>query len=281
MGSDRVLRAITNDGAFRVLTVASTDTVAAVCHAQHVNGPIAATLADLVTGAVLVRETMAPELRLQAIVQAGDRKSRLVADTHPDGATRGLAQVAPGTREVEPGGVLQVMRTLHNGMVQQGVVAMPEAQGMSAALMEYMQTSEQIVSVIAVASVAAGGAVVRAGGFIVQLLPELSEAMLAIMTERLRAFPSMHELLGRGAMEPRELLHELLHDMPYGVVGERRAFFGCQCSEARLSASLATLPRKEVQSFIDAGKVLEICCDYCGHDYRIEPEVLRGLLSQN
>jgi redox-regulated HSP33 family molecular chaperone len=30
---------------------------------------------------------------------------------------------------------------------------------------------------------------------------------------------------------------------------------------------------------IDAGEVLEISCDYCGHEYKIAPQELKGLLA--
>jgi molecular chaperone Hsp33 len=44
-------------------------------------------------------------------------------------------------------------------------------------------------------------------------------------------------------------------------------------------AGLATLDRGEIQSFIDDGQVLEIACDYCGTEYQVAPDQLRGLLS--
>jgi redox-regulated HSP33 family molecular chaperone len=69
---DRAKRALTDDNAFRVITVDATETVRGVITAQKVSGEAARVFAELVVGAVLVRETMSPDLRVQAILQSGD-----------------------------------------------------------------------------------------------------------------------------------------------------------------------------------------------------------------
>src|SRR5262249_45708058 len=160
MQEDTVLRAITDDGAFRVITARTTATVRGAIRAQKVEGEVARVLADLLTGAVLVRESMAPDLRVQLILEASAR-ARLVAATYPDGLSRGLGQIAPGANvALDAGkGVLQVARTLHNGTLQQGVVPVTGAKGVSEALMRYMQLSEQVVSVIAVGAHEKDGAI--------------------------------------------------------------------------------------------------------------------------
>ena len=93
---DRVLRAMTDDGSFRVVATRTTDMVRGATAAQGVRGAAARTFGELLTGAVLVRESMAPDLRVQAVLQGDDRRSRMVADAHPDGMTRGLVQLAAG-----------------------------------------------------------------------------------------------------------------------------------------------------------------------------------------
>ena len=67
--TDSVLRAITDDGAFRVIVARTTDTVQHVLSAQGAQGNTGKNLGDLVTGAVLFRETMAPNLRVQGILK--------------------------------------------------------------------------------------------------------------------------------------------------------------------------------------------------------------------
>ena len=91
IGADSVLRAMTNDGAFRVITARTTHTVKQTLEAQGAVGDTARHLGELITGTILVRETMAPNHRVQGLYKTADRAGQLVADTYPDGDTRGLA----------------------------------------------------------------------------------------------------------------------------------------------------------------------------------------------
>jgi molecular chaperone Hsp33 len=267
---------MTDDGGFRVMTAITTETVRGVLRAQKVKGDLARTFADLITGTILVRETMSPGYRVQGIVHGADRSGVLAADSHPDGGTRGIVQRAP---RLGPGGALEMMRTLPHGGVAKGIVAMPDAIGVSSSLMAYLQESEQVVSVIAAGAVFDGDTLVAAGGYLVQLLPELSEAMLAIMTERLKDFPAIESILRDAAATPESLMQELLYGMPHTLLADSPLAYQCRCDAQRVLASLATLPRHEIKEMADAGKTLEINCDYCGTEYRIEPSQLRGLLA--
>jgi molecular chaperone Hsp33 len=283
---DTILRAITDDGAFRVITTRTTHMVRGAVAAQKAQGDVAQVLADLLTGAVLVRESMAPDLRVQLVLQA-EARARLVADTHPDGMSRGLVQIAPDATR-SPGeltlgdtSLLQVARTLHNGALQQGVVSIPDARGVSAALMRYMQLSEQVVSMIAVGCHVDDRGELVAGGYLVQVLPEIAEGPLMVMTERLKDFEDVVPLLARGTAEPQALMNELLYGMPYTIVGRGSVHFGCMCSHARLVASLASLPKADIESLISDGQMIDASCDYCGKKYQFAPEHLRGLLAES
>ena len=117
-----------------------------------------------------------------------------------------------------------------------------------------------------------------AGGFILQLLPEVGEGPLAVLTERMRDFEKMEPLLASGAAEPEALVREILYGMPYAEVGRDPLRFGCNCSQARVAASIASLPKSEIQAMVDDKRLLEIGCDYCGRQYQMAPEQLRGLL---
>src|SRR5216110_1248696 len=107
---DTALRAFTDDGAFRVIAVRTTDTVREAIRAQKATGAVARLFGELLTGGILIRQTMSPDLRVQAILQGDDPKNRMVADAHPDGTSRGLVQLGGATKEMAIGrrGLLQV-----------------------------------------------------------------------------------------------------------------------------------------------------------------------------
>lgn len=281
--SDTVLRAITDDGAFRVITARTTQTVQLAIEAQGVTGATARHFGDLLTGSILFRETMAPSLRVQGILKGSGGSGSLIADSHPSGQTRGLVQLKGGKQEIEleQGAVLQLMRTLANGRINQGIVEVPENGGISHAFMAYMQTSEQVFSMLAVGTRFDGDRVVSAGGYMVQLLPEVGRGPLMVMTERLRDFESIDAQLDDVAFTPSWLLDELLYGMPFTRLEESQVRFECWCDELRVVSALASLSRADLEHLLSTSEVLEIACEYCKRDFRIAPARLRGLLEQS
>jgi len=274
---------MTDDHAFRVIVARSTDTVRGICQAQGLTGASAKTFSDLITATILFRETMSPGLRVQGILKGANDGGTLVADSAPEGATRGLVQKKKDGVDIvaTDGALLQMMRTLQNGSINQGVVQVPGDGGITTAMMAYMRESEQVDTMLAVGTTLnSDGSVAEAGGYMVQLLPELGRGPLAVMAERLEDFRTIDHLL-KPEFDPSWLRDELLYGMPFTKLDESSISFRCWCSESRLLGALATLNRGEIQEMIDDGKALEISCDYCTKDYNIQPASLRGLLSEN
>jgi len=279
---DSALRAMTNDGAFRVVVVRTTDTCQELLRVQHATGTTGQRLAELATGAILVRETMAPDYRLQALLRLADKRTRLVADSYPDGGTRGLISHPDPTRELSiEGGLLEIVRTLYSGDLHRGVVSVPEGGGMSQALMTYLQGSEQVASMLSVACVLEGERVVAAGGYLVQLLPEVGRGPLAIMAERLRDFEDIAPLLIQMNAAPGPLLDELLYGMPFTRLTESPLSWKCRCNTVRVMSSLSTLSKTDLTELVEAGRNIELSCDFCGHNYNVSPSQLVGLLEQS
>ncbi len=295
--SDEVVRVMTDDHGFRVIVCDTTETCRRILESQQATGDVARALADICTAAILVRETMAPSYRVQGILKVGAGLGSIIGDSFPEGNTRGLAQWRGGKQPFayQAGSVLQMMRSLPNGSMHQGIVDIEGASGLSQALALYLQESEQVVSVTAVGALfdepAGGGKDVshvelrRAGGYVVQLLPEAERPTHMIMTERLSDLPEIGILLARHVATTApdrklvtELLDELLFGMSYTELGRADLSFGCTCSEAALLSALATLGRAEIQSMLDQGENLDITCDYCRKDYVIAIERLRPLV---
>ncbi len=280
---------MTDDGAFRVIVARTTELCREICSAQGLTGETAQTMGDLLTGTILFRETMSPGLRVQGIVRSSEPKLSLVADSAPEGATRGLAQGTPGKNfKAGEGTLLHMMRTLHNGSINQGIVKISgpapnesDAGGISRGLMTYMKDSEQVDTMLALATrIDSDGKIVEAGGYMVQLLPEVGRGPLAIMAERLEDFRTIEHLLV-DSFDPKTLLGELLYGMAYTNLDDSKLNFSCWCSENRLLGALATLDKSELKSMVDDDEPLEIDCEYCHKHYVIRPHRLAGLLSSN
>lgn len=281
--TDAVLRAMTNDGAFRVVAARTTDTAHGIVAAQDLSGDIAHDMAELVTSAVLYRETMAPSLRVQCIIRFEEGAGQLIADSHPDGWTRGLLQSGsgdppPDVRKTRA--TLQMMRTLPNAELHRGVVEVPEGGNLSEAFMRYMQLSEQIVSMISLGAVLEGDRP-TSGGFVVQLLPEASEAEAAMetMTKRLEDFVEIKGRLQDADASPSVLIEQIFEGMPFTWLQSSDIRFGCHCSQLRVMTTLSVLDRSDIQELVEEGEPLSMSCDYCGATYSVETAQLQGLLT--
>lgn len=278
---DRVTRAMTSDGAFRVIAAITTETAIEAARAQGLSGSDALRLAELITGAVLLRETTSPGRRVQILVR--DRHGHvLVADALPDGTNRGI--VNPGSESATaPDGdtTLQVSYTMPNGALHQGLVAVPEGSDLSTALMRYMQQSEQWVSVIAVTALGDGGhGVAASGGYVVQLLPEAERPALYAMTQHLDALDSLPQLLREPETTSRELISRLLDGFDHAELADSPLRFGCTCSEERVLRGLASVGADDVRSMIESDVPLEVRCDACGRRYTIDPDHLRAFVAE-
>jgi len=127
-----------------------------------------------------------------------------------------------------------------------------------------------------------GDELVRAGGYVVELLPEAPEYGLAIMTARLENdFGQFPEKFREWEGSPVTLRDEILYGMDFAQTGHAEVRFGCECSRVRVLASLGTIGVEDLQEMISAGETVELSCDYCNTEYRVEPEELRGLLSSS
>ncbi len=277
---DVAVRAMTDDGSFRVVAVDVTQTARDAIAAQRAAGRDAAHFAELITGAVLFRETMAPDQRVQCVLHGSADSGRLAVDAQPEGRTRGLLARKGGAPEVllGPGARLEMLRTLPNRRGYRGVVEVPTGGTITAGVMEYLQTSEQIVSMVSIAApFDADGRLVRAMGYLLQLTPETRRGPLEVMTLRLQEFESITAQALDPAQGPRALVEELLYGMDYAVTAEVPVSFFCGCDGTKVLASLASLSRADLEDLLSSGEPIELNCDYCMRSYVVTPAQLRGL----
>ena len=280
--TDRVIRAVTQDGSFRVIAVRTTETAREGIRVHGLGGDEARAFGELLTGAVLIRETMAPGYRVQ-VVMSGEQGGSIVTDSYPDdGLTRGLVSRPCGVERVVQGesSLLKVIRTLPQGRVHQSVVE-AGAEGISEALMGYMQTSEQVTATLGVATVMDGDRVVASGGFVVQLLPECMQGPLMVMTERLNDFAQLGDFLVRHEASAETLLYELLYGFAHERLSDEAVVYGCPCSEERALGAVATLGADEIATAVSTGEVIDLTCEYCLRVWKFGPERLATLLAPN
>lgn len=279
--ADHVQRAMTNDGSFRVLTASTTETVRAVVAAQSVAGETVAEIANVITATVLVRETMSPENRVQILYRDANG-SQLVGDSYPEGKTRGLVRIKSGARGIEigAGGVLQVERIVRQGKSHQGLVSTADGDELVVALRNYFLQSEQVTTMVDLASVVRDGDVVGAGGYVVQLLPELTDPPLQAMNERLADIGRLEGLIEVQGAGPGRIMKAILGEGDHTLLADSPVSFHCPCDRQRVRVAAAALGRDEIEKLMADEEDLSISCDYCREPYTLVVDDYRHILDQ-
>ena len=144
----------------------------------------------------------------------------------------------------------------------------------------YYANSEQTPSSVALGVLMNKDNTVRqAGGFIIQLLPGASEAIISGLEAKLKEITSITTLLDVGNT-PEMILKYVLGDFDLELNDKLPVKFYCNCSKSRVEKALISVGRKDLQEMIDDGKPIEVNCHFCNHNYSFEVEELKEMLKQ-
>jgi len=106
----------------------------------------------------------------------------------------------------------------------------------------------------------------RAGGFIVQVMPDIEEETVAKLEERLKSIDSVTAMLERG-MTPEDILEYIFEGMGLEMMGTRPVRFHCGCNRAKTLRVIAGLDPKALDEWVGKGLETEVVCEYCAERY--------------
>jgi len=142
----------------------------------------------------------------------------------------------------------------------------------------YFYASEQIPSAVGVGVlVGKEGNVLAAGGFIIQLLPDIEEEVVAKLEEKLKNISSVTELLMEGHL-PEDILNIILGELGFDILERTDLKYECDCSQERFETAIIALGKDEINKLIAEGQSVEMVCHFCGKKYIIEESRLKELL---
>ncbi|MGL4972244.1 MAG: Hsp33 family molecular chaperone HslO [Culicoidibacterales bacterium] len=142
----------------------------------------------------------------------------------------------------------------------------------------YFTVSEQVPSAVAVGVyINPENEIESAGGFIIQLLPNASEATIQAIETALAKMPSTVELLHDG-QSPEQILTLLAGDDAH-ILETLPVKFHCQCSYERFSRGIITLGEDEIRNMIADGGA-QTQCHFCNEKYSFDVEQLEILLAE-
>lgn len=289
---DKLVRAITSDGAVKAVAVTTKDLTEKVRNI-HKTLPVAtAAIGRALAAASMMGNALKEEnasLTLQ--IKGGGPLGTVLAVSDHLGNVRGYVQNpqvdlplrADGKLDVGAAvgaeGTLTVIKDL--GMKEPYIGSVGLLGGEIAEdLAAYFVESEQIPTACAMGVLVDRDQSVRAaGGYIVQLLPGAGEDVIAKVEGGVLAAGPVTALLDQNT-DPEALLRTVLSDFEVEILETSPIGYQCYCSRDRVERALISMGVSELEDLLAEQGGCELGCQFCDQVYRFTGEELQALIDR-
>lgn len=186
----------------------------------------------------------------------------------------GKLDVGRAVGGAESPGVLTVIRDIGLKEPYSGQVELVSGE-IAEDLTYYFAVSEQTPSSVALGVLMnRNNTVAQAGGYILQLMPDIEDPVVTALEQRLGATESVTTMLSQGHT-PESMLEQILTGFDLSLAPERiPAAFFCNCSRERMEKALVSLGGKEMDKLIAEDEPVEMNCHFCNSKYQFSPNDL-------
>jgi molecular chaperone Hsp33 len=292
MTGDHVVRATALDGKVRAFSIRATELVEELRRRHDTYPAASAALGRTAMGALLLAAASLKEEEqvLTVEVRGGGPIGRILCTANGRGEVRGLVgnphahaeSRRPGKLNVAgvvgTEGYLSVTRDLGMREPYRGTVELQSGE-IGEDLAYYLARSEQTPSAVGIGVfVVPDGSVEAAGGFLVQLLPGLSDEEVAAVEREISALPHPTSMI-RDGLTPHQVL-ERIFPGGFEPLDEYPVRFLCPCTRERFESAIVTLGGQEIQRLIEEEEkdFTEVVCHFCNEAYRFSPDQMREIL---
>lgn len=290
-----MLRATAHDGLVRAFALDASGAVDELQRRHQTYPAATAALGRIAIGALLFGAMLKEEDHLVTVrIKADGPAGTLLASANGRGEVRGLiGNPQPNVEQSRNGklnvagvvgttGELTVTRDLGLRQPYSGTVALVSGE-IGEDLAHYLMRSEQIPSAVGIGVfVQPDGTVAAAGGYMVQLLPGVSEGVASEIEESIRALPHPTTLLRNGDT-PERMLGRIFGTDGFDVLGRTPVRFACPCSRDRAERAILLLGAETVSELVEdaaATGQAELKCEFCMELYHFTASELEVLLGQ-
>lgn len=146
-------------------------------------------------------------------------------------------------------------------------------------LANYFFYSEQIPSIVGVGVLVGKDlSVKRAGGFIIQLLPNPDEEFVDKLEEKIKTIKSVTEMLELN-MSPEEIMNSIFKDVEdIEILDKTDVKYNCDCDKDRFYKGLITLNKEEIKEMLKEDKEIKAKCNFCHKEYTFVEEDFKDFL---
>lgn len=290
---DHVLHGLIHDGKFRCAIAILTDTVKEA-QRRHNTDPLATiALGRALAAAALVGSNLKQQFEYVSLSFLGNGPLRhVVSEFIAPGSLRGyvahpqLNQVIEDPQnppksvgEALGVGTLTVRRALSGEVHPYSGVAVMVSGEIGEDVAQYYVESEQIpTSIMVGVKLDQNGAVLAAGGILVQKMggADETEELLAGLEKRLEEIPSISGLIAQG-FDGQAIFEKLTANAAAEELEIKAVSFQCLCSRDRMALSLRSLNKKELEELYHEIGKLEVTCHYCRSSYSYSLDEIIGL----
>lgn len=287
-----MVRATALNGRVRAFSMSGTGLVEELRRRHDTSPVVTAAIGRTAMGALLLAAASLKEAHqvLTVDVRGGGPAGRLLATATGSGEVRGLVgnprahaeSVRPGKLNVSgvvgTNGYLAVTKDLGMREPYSGMVELLSGE-IGDDLAHYLVRSEQTPSAVGVGVfVVPEGFVEAAGGFLVQLLPGLSETEAAQIEGEIAKLPHPTRLI-RDGLTPEAILRRIFGD-EVELLDRYPVRFACPCSRERFQAAIVTLGSEEIERIIaeEESDRTEVVCHFCNEAYYFTPDQMQEIL---
>lgn len=282
---DYIVRATAAGAQIRAFAATTRNLVEEARKAHNTSPVMTAALGRLLTAGAMMGVMLKGEKDLLTLQIRGDGPGRgLTVTADSRGRVKGypleadvvLPANSQGKLDVSGAmgaGILSVIRDM--GMKEPYMGQTPLQTGEIAEdLTYYFAASEQVPSSVGLGVLMErDNTVKQAGGFILQLMPDTEESVIARLEENLAKLSSVTTLLEEGNT-PEQILGLLLEGLDVEIADTLETAFFCNCDKSRVEKALNSIGREELQAMIDEGREIEVNCQFCGRHYVFSVEEL-------
>lgn len=278
MEKNNVLRAMTHDGAARILIINSTKIVDTAVRYHGTVPTATAALGRVMTAASLMGTMLKePEGRLTVKFKGDGPAGILLAVSDYMGNVKGHIGNPSAELPKKPNGKLDVggivghgelcvIRDEGTGEPQTGISEITSGE-IAEDICAYFAQSEQIPTVCSLGVLVDTDLSCRAAaGILIQLLPYAAEETVAAIEKNLPKMSNISSLFDKG-MSNEEVAAFVLDGIEYDVFDTFSAEYRCDCRRERILEALSSFSEKELDDTFLDDEQIEVCCRFCDKKY--------------
>ena len=289
--NDYIVRATAGNGSIRAFAATTRDLVQHAREVHHTSPVASAALGRMLTAAAMMgtmlkgdKDLLTLQVRgegpLQGIVVTSDSKAQVKGYVFNPGVE--VPDLIPGKLNVSGAigpGHMSIIKDIGMREPYAGKIELVTGE-IAEDLTYYFAQSEQTPSAIGLGVlVETDTSIRRAGGFIIQLLPDATDEMIDRLEKKLATIPYVSDLLDMGAT-PEDILQMILGDFDLKIMDRIPTTFYCNCTRERVEKALISIGKDELEKIIREDKKANLHCHFCSKEYDFNEEQLVALLEE-